>query len=273
MKAIRAVVIIVFLAAVGIYGAAAYQENANKDPNRPRITSEEERITVPCDYTQEDIMGGLSAWDEEDGDLTGEILLGGLSRFTAPGVCRATYVVFDSANQAATLTREVEFSDYHSPQFTLAAPLVFREGESGNAISHVGATDVLDGDISDQVKMTENDISYLRVGDYTMKVEVSNSFGDFSDAVFPVHVVEKESQQLSLELASNLIYVEKDSAFSTDGHVTAVRLEDGTEVSDAEITAESGVDTAVPGCYEVMYTAEDSQGNQGTTWMIVMVQE
>lgn len=273
MKGIRAVIIIIFLAAAGIYGVAVYQENRENDPNRPNITSEEERIVVPCSYTEEDILAGLSAWDEEDGDLTGEILLGDLSRFVAPGVCRATYVVFDSANQAATLTREVEFEGYRSPQFTLTAPLVFKEGESGNAVSHVGATDLLDGDISDQVKMTDNDISYLRTGDYTMTVEVSNRFGDFADAVFPVHVVEKETQELTIGLSANLVYVEKDSVFSADGYVTEVRMGDGTEAADPEITAESGVNTAVPGCYEVKYTAEDSEGRQGLVWMIVIVEE
>ena len=71
MKAIRAVIIVIFLAAVGIYGLAEYQEMANADPNRPQLVSETERIVVPCDYTEEDIMEGLSAYDEEDGDLTG----------------------------------------------------------------------------------------------------------------------------------------------------------------------------------------------------------
>lgn len=98
--------------------------------------------------TEEDIMEGLSAHDEEDGDLTGEILLGGLCPGYYAGDRRATYVVFDSANQSAVLTREVEFEDYRSPRFTLSAPLVFLEGASGDAISNVGAEDVLDGDIS-----------------------------------------------------------------------------------------------------------------------------
>lgn len=273
MKAIRAVIIVIFLAAVGIYGLAEYQEMANADPNRPQLVSETERIVVPCDYTEEDIMEGLSAHDEEDGDLTGEILLGGLSRFTTPGICRATYVVFDSANQSAVLTREVEFEDYRSPRFTLSAPLVFLEGASGDAISNVGAEDVLDGDISTQVRMTANDISYLRTGEYTMTVEVSNSFGDYADAVLPVHVVTSDSQALSLDLETNLLYLEQGSAFSPDGYVTAVRLEDGSEAVGVQVTAQSDVDPSVPGCYEVEYTAEDEEGRTGVTWMIVIVEE
>lgn len=273
MRIIRIAVVIIFVMAVGVYGWAVYEEQTQKDPNRPQITSETERISLSCSYTDEEIMEGLQAWDEEDGDLTEEILLGGLSRFVSPGVCRATYVVFDSANQAATLTREVEFTDYISPRFTLHAPLVFEEGKSGNASTYVGATDVLDGDISDQVKMTDHTISYAQAGDYTMDVEVSNSFGDFVDVTFPVHVVEEEWMELTLKLKTNLVYLEKNSDFDAQGYVEAVYQKDGNEETDVTIAVESNVDPAVSGCYEVKYTAENAEGQKGITWLPVIVQE
>ena len=47
---------------------------------------------------------GVTASDEEDGDLTDQIVAGSFSRFVDPGVTGLTYVVFDSQGQSASLT-------------------------------------------------------------------------------------------------------------------------------------------------------------------------
>lgn len=61
MRIIRIAVVIIFVMAVGVYGWAVYEEQTQKDPNRPQITSETERISLSCSYTDEEIMEGLQA--------------------------------------------------------------------------------------------------------------------------------------------------------------------------------------------------------------------
>ena len=131
-------------------------------------------------------MEGLTAEDEKDGDLTDQIMAGNFSQFIEPGVCNLTYVVFDSSNQAATLTRRVRFTDYEAPKFTLTQPLVFAVGTENNARSYVHAADQIDGDISSMVKLLESNVDYRTAGDYTIQVEVSNSLGDTTQAELPV---------------------------------------------------------------------------------------
>ena len=116
MRYIRILVIILFIASLGIYGAARIKEQATEDPTRPGITSDREELEVSTSYEESDLLEGLTAEDEKDGDLTDQIMAGNFSQFIEPGVCNLTYVVFDSSNQAATLTRRVRFTDYEAPK-------------------------------------------------------------------------------------------------------------------------------------------------------------
>ena len=128
MRWIRTFIILFFILAAAVFGVSRVQEFRERDETIPVITSDREILEIPCDYTQDQLLKGLTAYDEKDGDLTDEIVAGNFSRFLSPGLCNVTYVVFDSSDQPGTLTRQVRFSDYHSPEFTLTEPLVFEEG-------------------------------------------------------------------------------------------------------------------------------------------------
>jgi hypothetical protein len=271
MKAIRNIVIVLLVIALGIYVASWFVEQSREDPTRPTITSDVEVLESPCAYSQEQMLSGLHAYDERDGDLTSEILVGEISRFQQEGTCEVTYVVFDSSNQPATLTRQVVFTDYRSPQFTLTQPLVFVQGRGSSASSYVGATDMLDGDISSSVRMTDSNISYSVAGDYEMNVEVTNSFGDLAEATLPVHIVEQYQQSLTIELTQNLVYLSVGETFQPYNYVSSVTTSNGSQIDTDNVTAVSNVDTSTPGCYEVQYNVS-SGGSQGITWLVVIVE-
>lgn len=137
-------------------------------------------------------------------------MAGNFSQFIEPGVCNLTYVVFDSSNQAATLTRRVRFTDYEAPKFMLTQPLVFAVGTENNARSYVHATDQIDGDLSSMVKLLESNVDYRTAGDYTIQVEVSNSLGDTTQAELPVHIVEASQLSTDIHLTQSLVYVKKE---------------------------------------------------------------
>lgn len=110
-----------------LFTFANVSEWMNEDETLPTITADSDTIDVPCAYTTDQLLAGVTASDAKDGDLTGQILVGNFTRFIDPGVCDLNYVVFDSSEHMATLTRRVHFTDYHSPRFALAEPLVFAE--------------------------------------------------------------------------------------------------------------------------------------------------
>ena len=273
MKYVRIAVIILFVASLGLYGASWIREKQQADPTRPQITSDRKVLEVPCQYEEEQLLEGLTAEDEKDGDLTDQIIVGSFSQFVEPGLCSVTYVVFDSANQPATLTRQVRFLDYRSPRFTLSEPLVFREGMGESAITLVGADDVLDKDLSSMVRLVDSDVDYQTAGDYTITAEVTNSFGDVEQEQLPVHVVEGSNAALEIQLTTPIVYLGVGEEIDPNSYVEQVNDADGSPVEDPQLTVESQVNTQAAGCYEIHYQAVSSQGLTGETWLTVIVRE
>lgn len=275
MRIVRIILIAVSILSLGMFGISELIELSSRDTTVPEITSDREILEIPCEYTQEQLMEGLSAKDETDGDLTSEIIAGSFSRFIDTGMCNLTYVVFDSSDQPASLTRKVRFTDYHPPRFTLTEPLVFveQEGSYTEAMERLGAQDMLDGDLKEWITQTDTDVNYQRVGTYTMSVEVSSSFGDTSTAALPVHVVSAENQLVDIALTEGIAYIRAGESFDPAAYVSAVTAADGSALDPSAVTAESAVDTNTPGCYEVHYQVFDAGGNTGETWLTVIVEE
>lgn len=275
MKFVRTIVIILFILAAAAFGISKAVELKNRDTSVPEIISDREVLEIPCDYTEEQLMEGLTACDAKDGDLTAEIVAGNFSRFLSPGLCDLTYVVFDSSNQPGSLTRRVRFTDYHSPDFTLTDPLVFEESEGSytTVMDQIGASDMLEGDLSDWVIQTDSDANYQKSGDYHVQMEVTNSYGDTSSLSLPVHVVKSGSQSMEIVLSSWIVYLDPGSEIRPADYVTALYNGNGESIGAEAVSWESGVDTQTPGVYEIHYTASDGQGHSGETWMTVVVRE
>lgn len=270
MKVVRIAVTIFFAFSLIIYGAGFIKEASGKDPTRPVITSDRDILEISVDYEESDLIEGLLAEDKEDGDLTSGIIVGEFSQFIEKGVCNVTYAVFDSANQAGTYTRKVKFTDYRSPELTLSEPLVLIKGKSEPLLKKIGASDVLDGDISALVKQVKSTVNYTLEGRYTLSVEVTNSLGDVEEQELPVHVVGASDRALNIELTKAIVYLKKGQDFNPDDYVSALESADGNELPLSLVTVDSKVDTKKEGCYEVRYSA-DNGGLKGETWLTVIV--
>lgn len=271
MKIVKTVLIGIFALSLAVFGVSVVLSFAGRDAAVPEITSDRDVLEIPCSYMQDQLMEGLSAYDEQDGDLTDRIVAGSFSRFVTPGVSSLTYVVFDSADQPASLTRKVHFTDYHPPRFTLSEPLVFREQEGSytEAMERLSAQDLLDGDLDEWIMQTDTDVNYSRPGRYTMSVEVTNSFGDNAEADLPVHVVTDDRQQVHITLTEGIVYLDQGDPIDPDDYIEEVTDADGAAADISTVSAESDVDENTPGCYEIHYTAADGAGE---TWLTVIVE-
>lgn len=274
MKVVKGLLLAVFILSLGLFGVSQVIRLSGRDVSIPQIASDREVLELSCAYEPEQLLEGMSAYDEEDGDLTGQIIPGTFSRFIQDGVCNLTYVVFDSANHAASLTRKVRFTDYHSPRFTLTEPLVFQEDEGSysKVMERLGAEDLLDGDLKEWIIQTDTDAAYSRVGNYTIMLEVSNSLGDISTAALPVHVVSAESQSIDIVLTQGIVYLTQGESFSPEAYVDSVTDRNGDELGMERVWINSTVDSNTPGLYEVQLQAEDDMGGKGMTWLTVIVE-
>ncbi len=270
MRYIRILVVILFMASLGLCGAAKIRERAGEDPTKPVITNETGELEISTSYEESDLLEGLKAQDEKDGDLTDQIMVGNFSQFIEPGVCNLSYVVFDSSNQAATLTRRVKFTDYQSPEFSLSSPLVFAESREDNAMDYIRAGDQIDGDISSLVKLLDSSINYRTAGDYEVHVQVTNSLGDTVEATLPVHIVEASRISTEIHLIQGIAYIKKGDEFRPEDYIDYIEDIDGNRLDTDTVSSASGVNTAEGGTYEVHYQTEGDAG-RGETWLTVIV--
>lgn len=67
--------------------------------------------------SQEELLQGVTAWDNRDGDLTSEIMIDHISTLIGANTAKITYVVFDSSDRVAKLTAPSRTQTMRPPNF------------------------------------------------------------------------------------------------------------------------------------------------------------
>ena len=113
----------------------------------PEITCDSDTLSISVESEDSELLKGVKAEDNRDGDLTDSVRVSSMSNFTEPGKRTITYAVFDKANNAATMERTLEYTDYTSPKITLTEPLRFdiSDMEDASLTEHMKAEDCLTG--------------------------------------------------------------------------------------------------------------------------------
>ncbi len=279
MKLIKGLLIIALLVTLI---ATIFSRTQEKGTNgsAPIINCSLDPLAIKCDYSREDLLEGLSAYDAEDGDITDRILPGKFAYFIDKGVSEIDYYVYDSDDNCGRYTRKIVFSDYRSPEVSLSHPLVFysKEASDGVIMKYLYGNDCLDGDVK-HIKVNSSDINYAVTGNYTISVSLINSVGDTATYDLPVHIIKKTYGGLDIRLNENLIYIKSGTEFDPADYVKEVELKQTEELIPQEdwgINIKSNVDTSKTGVYEVRYSIEKEKGTiygnaSGITWLTVIV--
>lgn len=286
MRRIRLAVVGIFVLSLIAFIVFNIVNRVTTDSTPPVITSESDTVTVSVAAEESELLAGLTATDDEDGDLTGEIMISSMSNFTEPGKRTVSYVVFDASNNASTLTRNLEYTDYTAPQIKLTQPLRYglNEMEDASLTENMSVQDCLDGDITQQIRATFNDGSYIAMaGEYGITVQVSNSAGDTCSVPLTVTVTDPaaESGKYYPMLSDYIVYA------PVGGYVDLTSLLIGLENSstqylfaDANPSAPGGIESVAiggavdyntPGTYTVDYQFTSASGVTGTTKLAVVV--
>lgn len=265
-----------------LIGLVAYQWQTNNrtqgiSDSPPLINSDVDEIIIPCQYEEQDLLQGLTAYDAEDGYLTEKILVGGITDFTDRGVSSINYAVYDKDGNIATYTRQVVFSDYAPPIISIEAPLVFKAVDNPYYAPALNAngSDMLDGDISRRILLSSDDLDFTKPGNYSVSVYLKNSFGDEVTMDLPVHILDPSQSGYTIELKDPIIYVDKGSDVNPKDYLVAVKNEYSNEIvstKDYKLTIKSEIDTSKAGIYEIQYVAVSADKVQrGETWLTVVV--
>lgn len=288
IRKIRAAVVAVFLLSLIAFAAYIVIDKVKADNEPPVITCEEESVSVSVEAEESELLSGVTAKDNRDGDLTDQIEIASMSNFTEPGKRTVTYAVFDSSNHAATLTRDLVYTDYTSPKIYLTEPLRYElsDSEDVSLTDHMSAQDCLDGDITSQIRASYNDSMYVsQAGDYSVTVQVSNSGGDtcsvpltvtFTDSSDPL-----ENDKYYPVLSDYIVYTPLSTAVDLPSFLTGLKR-GGTEYlfaaggdtlpgTAADVVISGTVDYETAGAYTVDYQFTSEDGVTAVTKLVVVV--
>lgn len=206
------------------------------------------------------LLSGMTAYDAQDGDLTGQILVASVSQLVTEDTATVTYLVFDSHDNMARFQRTVRYTDYRSPRIQVDAPLIFTDENTVGLIGCLSAEDVLDGDITDRIRLSGLwATEYANV--YSVSAMVSNSMGDVVQLELPVIVQEELVNRPKILLSRQIVYLDQGSGFDPMDYVKKIVVGNGVYPKD-QLIMEHQVDTLTPGTYWVryLYVCDSIQG-------------
>lgn len=265
----------VLLIAVSAVFAVTLWGDMTREVNRsPEIAFDTQEITVSVSDDQSALLRGVTASDPEDGDVTGSLVVEGISEFQEDGSREVTYAAFDSSGNVSKASRQLRYSDYRSPEITLIRELKTVMGTDINLQDCIRVEDVLDGDLTNQLRIVESDYSNYIPGEYQITIQVTNSAGDTTEQTFPIQCVsEQELGAPTITLSVYSVTLQTGEAFRAEDYIEEVSGADetGRTMTSADVRISSGVDTQEPGTYQVGYSLQGS-GGTGTARLTVIVE-
>lgn len=229
------------------------------DSKAPVITVEEKPLELSALEPRSALLQGVTAADDRDGDVTASLVVESVRLLRGDGTVTVSYAAFDRAGNVAKVQREVRYTDYVRPRFSLSQPLVFTQ-RNYELLEMVSVQDLLDGDISHWIRATaleDAEVGYS--GTYKVLFQVTNSLGDTVELVLPVEIYTPGIQEAKLHLEDYLVYVQAGDTFNARNYLhsfvigkTEISLRSGVP-EELRLTVTGNVDTGVPGIYEVQY--------------------
>lgn len=266
MKRINALLLMILAVAVGLFACYHIWIHNRLDKVGPVVTIEEGLLEISVKDPEEALLKGVRAMDDRDGDVTASVLVESVYGINADNITTVTYAAFDRAGNVSKIQRQVRYKDYEPPRFEVYGSLTFTFGSGFDLLEYLGASDVIEGDISRRIHATliSDTKGITAQGYHQVKLQVTNSLGDTVEMVMPVEVFDPEWYVADVELTEYLIYLERGAKFEPrdylDGFVLRGDLIELRPVvpADIEVEISNGVNTNVPGVYEVSYILSKS---------------
>lgn len=290
MRRVRVIVCLLFVVSCVVFGVHMVKTRMVEDHTPPTISCKGDSIEVSVTAEESELLKGVKAKDDKDGDITKSVRISSMSHFIEKGKRTVTYIVFDKANQAGTAQRTLVYTDYTSPKIHLTKPLRYSSNRTGsvNFIENVTAEDCLDGDITSQVRMTMGDSYYTdQPGEYPVTFQVSNSAGDVCSVPVNFTVVDgndrTESNKEYPMLSEYIAYTKVGVPIDVGAYLTGV-VRGNSELTFAadmdyigfgpeSIGIGVNVDFNQPGVGTVDYVYTSPEGVTAVTKLYVVVEE
>lgn len=260
MKILRIVTAFLFVLSLALYAGVTFRYRVVLDRVSPRIQCDSEVLEVSVNATDDQLLAGVTATDNRDGDLTDRIMIQGISRLLTTDTARITYVVMDSSDNLASCTRTLRYTDYERPRLILTELPVYRTYPADDSLVRLydalSARDVRDGDMSEQIQISAQSANDNVEGEIYVTIQVTNSMGDAEIVPLTVVIDNEGAQTPLVTLKEYITYVDAGSRFDPKACIRTLNGSSYTG-SDAGLRIDSNVDSDVPGVYQVCYQYQD----------------
>lgn len=291
--ALTAAALVLFGAGTALY---TFANVIREDHTPPEITIAQDTLELSVSDSRDALLQGVTAQDQHDGDVTDSIVVEHISDITPESTATVTYAAFDRAGNVAKTTRTLLLRDYEPPRFEQHQALVLPEGGQQDVLAFMGATDVIDGDISGHIKgsLVSDTNSLSKAGAHQVEFRVTNSLGDTARITLPVDVYPATAYNAAVTLSDYLVYVSKGTVFHGEKYLKSLDVgamsyslmgEDpdvqvlinnpdvGSAMHVVHVDMNEDVNTAVPGIYSVTYSVTMNDQYAGFTRLNVIVEE
>lgn len=273
--------IVLFLLMHTIYaGVVYYTRNLMSDDNKvPAITFDKDLIEIELQFDEnglvnksalnEAMMKGVKAKDVEDGDITDNVFIHGISTFDQDKIRTITYGVFDSGDQLITATRQLKYTNYTEPKFKSNKSLINLTMTSTSDI-YMNAVSSVDGDVTNKISMNTVEKNGIVVFTYS----VTDSTGSLET----LQVTEEINllsllNNIDIELTDYILYLKVGDEFNPRNYIKTVNTSLGSQTNlISQVMVETNCDTSIAGQYEAKYTINRENGDYGISKMIIIVE-
>ena len=254
-------ILVIAIAAIVLVAGISLRVTSSGKKEGPKIVCNAEgTIEASVNVTDEELLSFITASDTQDGDLTAKVVVSRKNFFVEEDTTIITFAVSDSDNNVATLRKKLHFNDYKPPEIILNNDFVFPSGYTFDLAYYVKANDVIDGDISQFVKLISSEFINT-VGTYPVNLKVSNSFADSTDITVNAIVTEKYSFNTRIYLSTYITYVDVGAELDYKSFITDIKDKENRRYDIDDVTIDSSaVNTATPGVYDVFYRITRGQG-------------
>ena len=261
------------LAALSVIIVAIFTITDLSRKNQPVIKCDSgEILEVPTKISDKELLEYVTAFDEEDGDLTENIIVERQNYFLEKGLTTVNFAVCDSDNNTVKLKKKIKFSDYNSPQIKLLDDLLISTSETIDFKNVASAVDKYDGDISGKIKIISPNYNNLKPGEYDINFKVTNSFSDTCDITVKAIVTDEDYSAASIKLSDYLIYTKIGETVNFRDYIKGVVGANDQNYSVSQIVIDdSEFDPEKAGTYNVFFSIKSGSNTVTKTRMTVVV--
>lgn len=276
MRSIKTIVIVLFVIIALAFSVLFCYNKLMLDHVAPEIICDGAKLEISVRSSEEELCRGLIATDDVDGDITDRIIVRRVSRLVGSNSAVVHYAVFDSASNFCTFTRNVYYTDYSQPMYTLTQPMIFSVNSVVTLKDRLFANDVIDGDITSRIRVSAASISTSVEGEYPMTLQVTNSTGDTAALTLTVQIRNYTSRHPVINLSEYLTYVDMGSQVDLEQFrsliVSARENAEGKSIDPEDITISGQVDSSRIGSYDVNFSYINNEGLGYNVCLTVVVQ-